>query len=60
GIGSAIVRRMTAVADWEHAGCYLESSKARNVPLYERHGFISGRQIAPLGVVHWLMWRPVR
>lgn len=60
GIGSAIVRRMTGPADWEHTGCYLESSKARNVPLYERHGFVISRQITPLGVLHWLMWRPVR
>lgn len=40
GIGSALLRHALARCDRDHLPAYLESSNARNVPLYERHGFV--------------------
>ncbi len=39
GYGSAMLRRALAVCDRDSLPAYLESSNARNVTLYERHGF---------------------
>ena len=38
---------------------YLEASAARNVPLYERHGFrLTGEPVTlPDGPTVWPMWR---
>lgn len=61
GIGSALVRAVTALADQAHTPCYLETMNPGNVPLYERHGFkVTGSQvrITPAGAPAWLMWRP--
>jgi GNAT superfamily N-acetyltransferase len=45
GIGSALMK--TALQRCDEAGCpaYLESSNARNISLYERHGFEAMGQI---------------
>jgi ribosomal protein S18 acetylase RimI-like enzyme len=39
GLGSALLRYALEQVDREGAVAYLESSNARNVPLYQRHGF---------------------
>ncbi len=39
GLGGAAMEPTKALADEQGVGCYLESSKEENVPLYERHGF---------------------
>jgi ribosomal protein S18 acetylase RimI-like enzyme len=59
GLGSALVRAGLEACDRDRVPAYLESSKERNVPLYERHGFRVverlelGRGAPPM----WLMWR---
>lgn len=62
GIGSACMRPLLARLDEEGAPAYLESSNARNVPLYERHGFrVTGIVDLPdLGPPVWRMWRDPR
>ncbi len=39
GLGGALVRAGLARADADGAAAYLENSKSRNTPLYERLGF---------------------
>ena len=39
GLGSALLRHATAQCDRDGMPAYLESSNARNIPLYQRHGF---------------------
>jgi GNAT superfamily N-acetyltransferase len=39
GYGAALMRHAAARFDRERALAYLESSNARNLPLYQRHGF---------------------
>jgi ribosomal protein S18 acetylase RimI-like enzyme len=58
GFGTNILQHMTAKADEENAGCYLETASPKNVPLYQRHGFkvIAEKQI--IGLRSWFMWRP--
>jgi len=62
GIGSALLGPVLARADEEGVPAYLESSKARNVPLYARFGFEvveelrSGTGAPPM----WRMWREPR
>ncbi len=60
GFASAAMAPALAAADEDGVGCYLESSKERNIPFYERHGFrvtdtfdlAKGK-----GPRVWLMWR---
>jgi GNAT superfamily N-acetyltransferase len=40
GYGSALLRHALAQCDRDHAPAYLESSNPRNIPVYERHGFV--------------------
>ena len=59
GIGTALLRHSLAVVDGAGAPAYLESSNPRNVPLYERHGFVvTGRIDLPDGPPLIPMWRP--
>jgi GNAT superfamily N-acetyltransferase len=62
GIGSRLLAPMLERCDREGVPAYLESSKARNVPFYERHGFrVTGEVTMPLGGPRlWLMWREPR
>lgn len=39
GYGSALLRHALERCDLDGAPAYLESSNARNIPLYQRHGF---------------------
>lgn len=49
GLGSTLLRKVLDQCDRQGLGAYLESSNARNLPLYERHGFrvIAEEQITP-------------
>jgi len=62
GIGSALLTSALARIDEEDTPAYLESSKARNVPLYARFGFevieeLHSKTGAP---PMWRMWREPR
>jgi GNAT superfamily N-acetyltransferase len=59
GVGGGLMRSRLARCDAAGLPAYLESSKQRNVPFYERHGFRVTREL-PLpggGPTIWLMWR---
>ena len=62
GIGSALLRRMTAIADAAAQVAFLETTNPRNVPLYERHGFVVTARYAPIDPTLEVvtMVRPVR
>ncbi|MER5869783.1 GNAT family N-acetyltransferase [Streptomyces sp. NPDC002044] len=59
GAGSALVREQTAHCDRLGLPAYLESSKASNVPFYERFAFRVTREIRlpDGGPTLWAMWR---
>lgn len=59
GIGSKLMAPVLEMCDRDRTPAYLESSKERNVPLYERHGFkVTERLELPKGGPPiWLMWR---
>ncbi|MFJ7262839.1 GNAT family N-acetyltransferase [Streptomyces globosus] len=59
GVGSALVREQLAHCDRLGEAAYLESSKASNVPFYERFGFrVAGEiRLPDGGPVLWPMWR---
>jgi ribosomal protein S18 acetylase RimI-like enzyme len=40
GIGSRLMEHCLKFVDVDHHPAYLESSNPRNVPFYERHGFV--------------------
>jgi GNAT superfamily N-acetyltransferase len=59
GLGSALLAPVLARADREGLPAYLESSKAKNVPFYRRHGFeVVGSIRVPGGPELWPMLRP--
>ena len=58
GMGSAILVPVINRCDLDGERIYLESSKERNIPFYERHGFAVDRKIhVQRGPVVWAMWR---
>ncbi len=59
GVGGQLLRSRLARCDAAGLPAYLESSKERNVPFYERHGFtVIGELTVPGGgPTLWLMWR---
>jgi GNAT superfamily N-acetyltransferase len=58
GKGSAVLAPVLAQCDRDGEGAYLESSKERNVPFYERHGFrVTEELTVKDGPTLWLMWR---
>ncbi|MEJ8641316.1 GNAT family N-acetyltransferase [Streptomyces sp. MS1.HAVA.3] len=59
GVGSALVREQLAHCDRLGQRAYLESSKASNVPFYERFGFRVTHEIRlpDGGPPLWSMWR---
>ncbi|MEZ0365521.1 GNAT family N-acetyltransferase [Mycobacterium sp. pUA109] len=62
GFGQALMRSGLARCDADHAPAYLESSKADNVPYYQRFGFdVTGEIVVPGGgPTLWKMWRAPR
>jgi ribosomal protein S18 acetylase RimI-like enzyme len=62
GIGSAMLGPVLEHCDTEGLPCYLESSKERNVPFYERHGFTVREElrVPGNGPSIWTMWREPR
>jgi len=59
GVGGALMRPVLEHCDAEGIPCYLESSKAQNLPFYRRHGFEVVEEV-PLpdeGPTLWTMWR---
>jgi len=59
GVGGELMRSRLVRCDAARLPAYLESSKERNVPFYERHGFavIGELSIPAGGPTLWLMWR---
>lgn len=62
GFGTALMQPILEVCDRDGVPAYLESSKEKNVPLYERNGFrVTEVFEAPGGAPPmWLMWRDPR
>lgn len=62
GYGQALMQSRLDRVDVEHAPAYLESSKAENVPYYQRFGFeVMGELVVPHGgPTLWPMWRAPR
>ena len=60
GIGSAILEPVLRHADATRTAAYLETATARNVLLYERHGFVVVEELLLPGtdIRGWLMRRP--
>lgn len=59
GIGSALMAPVLERCDGEGVPAYLESSKERNVPYYEHHGFrvTDELRLPKGGPPLWAMWR---
>jgi ribosomal protein S18 acetylase RimI-like enzyme len=58
GLGGALLDATLKRVDATGMPAYLENSNPRNTPLYERHGFVTRRNIAPKGCPPMLaMWR---
>jgi GNAT superfamily N-acetyltransferase len=59
GYGAALLRPMLERCDAERQPAYLEASTARNLTLYERHGFevVEECRYAKDGPPLWRMWR---
>jgi ribosomal protein S18 acetylase RimI-like enzyme len=61
GLGSAMLAATLDRADEAGLPAYLENSNPRNAPLYERHGFVRQKNIAPAGAPPlFAMWRAGR
>lgn len=62
GIGTQLMAPVLEKADREGLPAYLESSKERNLPLYQRNGFevVERVEFGKGGPPVWLMWREPR
>ena len=61
GVGRALITAVTDRCDTNGTGAYLESSKAANVPYYERFGFVvTGEIQVGDSPVLYPMWRDPR
>ena len=60
GLGSALLRRVLDTCDADGVVAHLESSNARNLSLYQRHGFeiVSEIEFAPGVIVRPMTRRP--
>jgi ribosomal protein S18 acetylase RimI-like enzyme len=58
GIGSALLEHVLVEADRNGEPAYLDATSMRNRRLYERHGFVTTRELLlPDGPPMWPMWR---
>ncbi len=60
GIGGALLRPFLADADRDGVACYVETTRSRNVPFYERHGFVVADERNVEGVPFWTFRREPR
>lgn len=62
GVGSRLMKQALTQVDAAHMPAFLENSKPRNTPFYERHGFRVMEEIVPVPGCPpmWLMWREAR
>jgi GNAT superfamily N-acetyltransferase len=60
GIGGALLRPFLAEADQDGVLCYVETTRSRNVPFYERHGFVVADAREVEGVPFWTFRREPR
>lgn len=62
GVGTQLMAPVLERADRERMPAYLESSKEKNLPLYQRNGFevIERVDLPGGGPPAWLMWREPR
>lgn len=60
GLGSELLRALTARADAQGMPCYLETDKRSSARLYEKHGFRAESEVRlpVLDVDFWFMERP--
>lgn len=58
GLGARIIRPVLEICERDGVPAYLESSNARNLPFYFRHGFVqTGEIVVPEGPTLFPMWR---
>jgi ribosomal protein S18 acetylase RimI-like enzyme len=59
GLGSRLIRPVLKRCDSQGLPAYLESTNARNIPFYQRQGFVQKGevQVAPEGPSVYPMWR---
>jgi GNAT superfamily N-acetyltransferase len=61
GLGGAILEATVKRADEAGVPAYLENSNPKNTKLYQRAGFVAGKNIAPAGAPPLIaMWRDKR
>jgi GNAT superfamily N-acetyltransferase len=61
GLGARTIAPVLSVCDRDGVPAYLESSNARNVPFYQRQGFVlTGTIMVEDGPTLWPMWRDPR
>jgi len=61
GLGSALLETNLKRIDETGSPAYLENSNPKNAKLYERHGFVARKNIAPSGAPPLIaMWRSAR
>lgn len=62
GVGSKLMTEALSAIDAARMPAFLENSKPRNTPFYERHGFRVLEEIVPTPGCPpmWLMWRDAR
>jgi GNAT superfamily N-acetyltransferase len=62
GLGSKLLKSLSAKAEADGVACYLETDKAANVKIYERHGYVVQSQDVLLpgtaDLEMWFMKRP--
>jgi ribosomal protein S18 acetylase RimI-like enzyme len=59
GVGSALLKALSARAEADRVPCYLETDKASSVKIYERHGYrVEAEEVLPkLDLRLWYMKR---
>jgi len=59
GLGGRLIEDALARADADRVPCYLENTKVRNLPFYQKHGFevIVEEKVAEDGPTIWAVKR---